>query len=250
MQEKGGEVNKLRIGLFLSTMLILGGTAQADWVKLATRLTGESTKIRRLAVKRLKKEKKLKEKLIQGMQGHHVSLALDVIAALNLKSMDKTLLEYSEFDKDGFLTVTLNSLIDTSNGKIVLKAYKERVINGAWKKRSAAAVTAMMIPLSRFGVAIPEKDIADILKHGSFELQSTTLSALRLFLIKHKKKSFLPLLKGIPKDSSYQLRAQLYFLISELPKGWRDELGDFLSCKEESFESNKKVCTDLLGKTS
>ena len=237
----------LSAGLFFFGFQSQAGIKKS-WVNYALRLTGESLSVRRRAIRKLRRYPNLKKELVEGFNGENMALALDVVSALRLRSLDKKLLELSKFDVEGFMIVTLNSLIDVSNGKIILNTYKKRLEGGGWKKFSPAAVSAMMIPLSRFGLSFKYKDLEAMLFEGEHELQKTTLSVLRTFLLKHGRISLTPLLKQVNRLIVPELRVQSYFLLSELPKSV--ELQELKSkiCVTEKNSKALKICKSLFTK--
>src|SRR5688500_12482618 len=105
---------KLRktIALTLGICLFaLSAQAKSHWTAFA-RQVGQSEKTRVAALRELKQIKNLDKLLLKSLESPHKHLALDVIGALEMRDLIPELLLRIGADEDGFLTLTLNSLLN------------------------------------------------------------------------------------------------------------------------------------------
>lgn len=106
------------------------GNWPGKWQDEARRLSGESDSVTREMKSRLKKRSGLEKELLKAWETSDRFLALEVITALDLKSLISFLNENAFKDPDGYTLLTLNTFLDKNNQaswlRHQLEIYNER----------------------------------------------------------------------------------------------------------------------------
>ena len=249
-------IQKIITAILITVTLIAIGmqTAQAAapklprWAHLA-RQVGSAETGREKIIKDLRKIKNLEQTLVEALETKHRSLALDVIAALHLESLVLPLLDGIESDRDGFLVLTLNSLLNAENKDLVLTEYADKLGHGERDRYSPAAVVAMLEPLGRLGVSLPVDTVSSLLQHPFPEVGSAALGYIRAVATKGKSEEASSLIALGFDASSFQLRLQAIALASELSRkgkaSFRKKTLTSL-CDKETHATVKSHCFALV----
>jgi hypothetical protein len=220
----------------------------SDWAQLAVRLTGESDEIRQEALKLLKKLKTLKAQLRTALWTHQRPLALDVIATLKIKALLPELLKISASDEDGFVYLTINSLIDDKNYKKVVELYLRRLTHPVGKRiPSPAAKIAILDSLGRLRQALEAESVEDMMGTQSEpDIQRAVLSYVRNFLLRKEHPEYWNAVERATRAKSYEVRVQAYFLVSEVQKSFEHESAKLWSrCESDSNSELSALCLKL-----
>lgn len=226
--------------------------AEVHWTKLA-RQVGQNEKNHALVIRRLRETKNLEQTLLKALETPQRSLALDVISALRMETMIPELLDRVAADEDGFLVLTLNSLLSQETKSRILDSYVENLNPGRPQIYSAAAIVAMMEPLSRLGVPLSKEILNTLFAHEYPEVKSAALEHVRLQILRYGKKENSDLIMKALKMNPAQIRVQAIFLIDELAS--KPELAKSISsssveeaCNSEKNASLKKKCMGIAQK--
>ena len=188
--------------------------ADPDWTKLARRLTGEGEGVRAQTIAKLRKVPELEAALKQALSADRPFLALDVIVALNLRTLWSEVIHASEKDRSGFSYLALDALVDDPHEPGLAKLYKERLVS---KDTSAASKVVILDSLLRMSERLAPENLAPLLLDDpSPEVKSAALYYARSFLIRHDK-GYLPMFQHFKEGKlSKQLKAQSDSLANEL----------------------------------
>jgi hypothetical protein len=194
------------------------------WARLARKLTGEGDAGRAAAVQALRATPGIEGKLRQALGTDRAYLALDVIVALNLKSLYYDVLEASGRDRLGFSYLALDALVDEKHQAGLAQLYVRRLENPSI---TPAAKVVILDSLTRMGERLDDGLLARLLLDDpSPEVRSAALYYLRGFLVDRRDQAFFPLLLRVLKsDLSRQRREQAFALVSELPSNLREKCG-------------------------
>ncbi len=217
------------------------------WTSHAMRFTGESEMVRQAAIAALRAMPDLKQKLFKALGTRDHFLALDVITALQMKDLVPELLVDAERDQTGYIYHTLNTLIQPKDEKRITGVYLDRLDAG---KAMPAAKIAMLDALARMGAALGAERISRYLKDESPEVRSSALSLLRMELIRRGLQRDLSLIEIPIRDTTFQMRMQTLYLISEIPKPIRRANLTFIfsvldQCLKDPAESVRSFCKTL-----
>ncbi len=186
-----------------------------NWVRLA-RHVGENEKSHATAIRELKKIKDLDTILVKALETPERFHSLDVIAALKKTELIPQLLERVSADEDGFLVLTLNSLLNAETKNLILNTYLEKLKPERQVIHSAAAIVAMLEPLDRAGLMLPKETLASLFDHSYPEVRSSALSYVRAMILKGKRTDYQAYVLKALSSSPYQLRLQALALVEEL----------------------------------
>ncbi len=187
--------------------------------------------------------KGLPDLLKKALGSIHHFLALDVIAALELRSLFGHLLQSSENDESGYSYHVINALMGGEDRKIVAKIYLSRLEKS---KTTAAAKMTILDSLGRMRVPIDMPKLYRLLSDADPEVRSATLYYIRSFVLKSPHHEYLSLLKKPLQDEAFQVRIQDLFLISELSKPVQKRLRHFLkACENDLHLQVKALCLKL-----
>lgn len=207
----------LRLLYFVLSFTFVGLEAEGaeSWVARARKVgQSETPAAREGALRSLRKHKNLSAKLVKALDTSNRALALDVIAALPLKSLLPELQARVSSDPDGFLILALSSLIDETNKDSVLKTYTEALNDS--DRLSPGAIVAILEPLGRLGQPIENEIALKLWSHPYPEVRSSLLSYIRVTALTHKKRDYDAIaLKGL-RASEFQLRLQTISFLNEL----------------------------------
>jgi hypothetical protein len=239
------------LGVFLFS-ITAHSAPQPSWPQLARQVgMGETEKTRLAAVRSLRAMKNLNTVLLEALETPNRSLALDVIAALDLNSLVPTLLERVSADEDGFLVLTLNSLLNNDNKANVLTAYADVIGNGRTRPASAAAIVGMLEPLGRLGIVLPKSTVSALLEHEFDEVRSATLLYVRVMTLTHGRYEYTQFGMKAFRSAPFQLRLQALFLMDEFTR--RAEAKESVDipaisnlCDKEKAPAVKTRCHDLV----
>ena len=147
-------------------------------------------------------------------------------------------------DKDGFITLTLNTLKTNDNKNELAKYYLVILSQTDHRARlSSASILAMIDNLGRLGYKMPYNLFVSMLGHKSPEVRESMVSYMRTLALRYKNTEYLKAAPEIIKNEGPQLRIQTYFTLAEVPdfKGL-----DFVaSCEKDKDELVKSICKSL-----
>ncbi len=222
------------------------------WTGLA-RKVGESEDGRAAVIEQLRKIKTLNAILKKAIYTNERPLALDVISALELKSLVPDLLFHVPADPDGFLTVAINSMMDQKNQTQILKSYIDNLAPGSVDKVSSAAIVAMLEPLGRLAIVLQPPTIARLQIHESPEVRSSTLYYIRVMGLRNHHFESLETLASLLKAPEFQIRLQAVSIFAEFLKladAPKDKLAPRATlktvCDGEKTASIRSACLSFL----
>lgn len=210
--------------MLVALIFLCGSPASAGlpWTSLA-RQVGQSEKGRPEAIRQLRAMKDLNSVLLEALDSSHRALALDVISALHLKDLIPELLDRIDGDSDGFLVLTLNSLLAPDNKNTICEAYSRKITDDDLTDYSPGAIVAMLEPLGRLGIALTKPTVAVLLEHPYPEVKGATISYMRAMLLSSTgaatgSAAYAELLLRALTLKPYQVRLQSVSLIAELSR--------------------------------
>ena len=217
---------------------------EASWAKLALSLTGESPEIEMLAKRKLKQMPDLARILRKELGGPYTPLALDVIGTLELKDFFNDLLVLSERDEDGFITQTLNMLLDEKNLDQLIKTYLDRLSQDESSVYYSGPAKASMIDtLDRLQVEFSSKLYKKLFDDSNFEVRMMTFHHLRNALMRSQNPNLLPALKTAMMQAPQQLRISAIHLVGELNGPLQKEASSLLNrCVQDSSMKVRSEC--------
>ena len=220
------------------------------WTWWALKLSGESQKVRRYAIKRLRQRPKLKKELRKAIKGKQRALALDVISALRMRSFFPLLIQLSNDDLSGQSLLTLNILAnDPKRISQLTEHYFNLLLNGS-SEVSLNKIIALET-LGRLGRRLPEDLLISLLEEKNPELGMAVLNYVKFKSIREKKSlRVLPDTRGLfenvlsraLKSEVFHIRLKTYFLIGDLKIA---SLKNRILCGQESHEATQKVCRKI-----
>jgi len=238
--------------ILMITLLSLAPCASnaATWVDWSRRLTLDTAKTpRTLVVRKLKRIKGLEEKLKQGLQDPlNRSYALDVIAALERTSFIDVLQAQVRSDPDGYVILTLNTLLDSKTYGPVATSYKN-LLTDSLDDLSPGATVALVDSLTRWGSPLSMDTVESLLDHSYPEVKLATVSYLGAMVLKFKKTAYLKPMSELMSLSPYQVRLQALYLYDALP-GERARLSLLKSCKGDKNPIVQTKCRQFYKKWS
>lgn len=222
---------------------------ELPWITDARRLTGESERVRKEAIARLRKNTDLESLLQQGLRSGHRFLALDVITALDLKTMLSELVVDARQDTSGYTYHALNTLMDSQNQRELLKVYVQRLE----EENSPAATVALLDALSRTRESLGTNLLDRLFRSEHPEIRSATLYYVRSRVMKFKQSAFLPYLDRGIRDEAFQIRLQALYQLAEMPLAVRRRnrvtlLKSLESCVKDPVEEVKTLCKSISAK--
>lgn len=247
----------VRIGLcllLLATPLSLSASSDHShhsdqWAVLVKEL-GQSGKKSEEAKIRLRRLPNLVPTLLAALETRDRLLALEVISSLRLREVIPALLKRVPSDRDGFLILTLNSLLHGKRQKEILETYLENVRSWKTKNASPAAVVAMLEPLGRLGWKVSDETLLSLLRHDFQEVQAAVLIYLREQAFHFGRTKQLKLIPTLGDSSADQVRLQAAFLLEELQKKSQKENSPFDAgilnwCKKDRNPEVRGLCVKL-----
>lgn len=244
----------LRLCLLALSVWLLAAPSYASihWTKLAKQV-GQNEKHHDLAIRHLREIKNLDETLLKALETPQRSLALDVISALQLESMLPELLDRIAADEDGFLVLTLNSLLNSETKSLILDSYVENLNPDRPPVFSAAAIVAMLEPLGRLGIPLSKETLKKLFSHEYPEVKAAALDYVRMQVLRFSKRDHLDWIMKALKMNPVQMRVQAFFLIDELTtKPELAKLIDFNAvseaCQNEKNQSLQRKCLGIVQK--
>lgn len=236
---------------WVSLVLVVGGAKSArsaDWTDHARRFTGESDRVRENAIQALRKDKKLADKLKKAFGSTDHFLALDVIAVLRLRSLVPYLMQVSEKDRTGYSYHALNAILIEKEIPKITELYKQRLMS---PHASPAARMALLDSLSRLQAELDIPTLEKFLKDESPEVRSSTLYFVRNALLRHQRKSYLPLFAISLGDEAFQMRLQALHALSEMPLYLRvadhvDLIEPLKKCLKDPVPQVKAFCEEFV----
>lgn len=191
--------------------------SKIPWTALARRV-GQSEEGRARAIALLKQEKNLESLLLNALETRDRHLALDVIGSLEMKTLAPELMNRVAADRDGFLTLALNSLMDEKNSPSILRSHIKNLNADRQAKLSPAAIVAMLEPLGRLGTKIPKRDLTALSTHSFPEVRSAVLYYLRAMALQHRNREYDSLILQALNATEFQIRLQAVSLLTELAR--------------------------------
>lgn len=200
---------------------LLTGNGPA-WALEALRMTGESDAVRERALQRLRKMPGLENLLRQELSGARAGLALDVISALEIRSLLPDLLKSAREDQAGFIYLTLNNLMTSKNRRDLVRFYKKQVLCKFLCQISDPGKVVILETLARLNEELAAEDLQDLYSDSKWpEVQVAILDYVRAAVLKHKKENYASLLKLGLNSEVRQLREQAQAIFNELPQPLR-----------------------------
>lgn len=197
----------------LALTLSAFAAAPVDWSVHALRLSGEGPRVRNEATRQLKRYPQLKAQLKKALREQKRALALDVIAALEMKDLLPELSLLSKENEDGTVYLAMNALIDTANRDGFIELYLKRLKDS---RISRPSQSILLDTLGRLGAQVPRLELEGFLKSPSYEVARSALYYLRLLILKHHKRSYEDLVRQAVNLRPRQLREQAASLIAEI----------------------------------
>ena len=227
-----------------------------DWTRWA-RAVGQSEENRDIVIAKLHAIKNLKTKLIEALPTKNRAMALDVMAALEMHDLVGDLLVYMSADEDGFVTLTISSLMDAKNQGETIAAYTENLKSENVSRFSPPTIVAMLEPLGRIGTQLPNSTIETLAKHSSPDVRSATLYYLRMMALSNHEHGQDQYVQKFLKSSEFQVRLQAVSILAEFSRsrdsGFKlenlveqDELKSL--CRKEKATVVRKSCLSLTEK--
>lgn len=218
------------------------------WPSWAKRLTGESAPTRTMAIVELRKIPTLSAQIIKALDGPDRPLALDVISALELKSLVPELLKKARQDMDGFLVLTINSLLNSTNRVEIGEVYIQHLTGESAPDLAPGAVMAMLEMLGRMKVRLPPATLKNLLTHAFPEVGLSVVQYLRQLGQEEKTRKYRELIGRALQQEPYQLRVQALYLIQEW--GAEEEFVEALrSCESDPQILVQTPCRQALART-
>lgn len=214
---------KRKLYFYITVLLIIASfhtSAEAagssyHWTALA-RHVGQTERSRDAAIRELRKIKNLDQTLLKSIGTSQKPLALDVITALELTHLVPELLKKIDSDKDGFLVLTLNSLLSEKNKTSVIDRYLELLKPTRQSESSAPALVAMLEPLGRLGVSLSLESVEKLFEHSYPEVRSAALYYVRMMTLMKLDRSYLKFINKALSLSPYQVRLQALYVLDEM----------------------------------
>lgn len=191
------------------------GARDPNWIQRARKVgQSETPAARNAALAGLRKQKNLSSKLVKALDSKDRALALDAIGALPLKDLVPELQKRASSDPDGFLILTLSSLLDQQNKDSILSTYKEALDNES--EVSPAAIVAMLEPLGRLGEVLDKSILEKLAAHPYPEVRSAVLSYIRAHALLHNKRDHDNLVTKAIGAPEFQIRMQAISFAKEI----------------------------------
>lgn len=188
-------------------------------------MTGESDEVRERALRRLRKIPDLENTIKKELNGPKKALALDVISALEMRSLLPDLLGAALNDETGFVYLTLNNLMTSKNRGELVPFYKKQLLCRFMCKTSGPAQVVIIETLARLNEEIEVAELEKLFDKTSWpEVQGAILDYTRYMVTKFKKDSYAVLLKKGLEAETIQLQQQTLSVISEIPRKKREKL--------------------------
>jgi len=215
-----------------------------SWMDLA-RKVGESEENRASVIAQLRQTPGLKSKISKAIYTKNRPLALDVISALEMKELIPDLLLHVPADPDGFLTVAVNSMMDSKNQKSILDSYKANLSQAGV---SNAAILAMLEPLGRMNVVLSRDVLTGLAQSSSPEVRSAVLYYLRMMALRNKRFENLDLLAKLLRAPEFQIRLQAVSVSHEIGAhaGVPDSSEMKKVCEAEKTASIRQACLSFV----
>lgn len=203
------------LGVSVATFGATEASAAERWTVLARRV-GQSEEFRARAIRELKNRKNLSQELRRGLKTSDRPLALEVISALEVKSLVPDMIALVPSDRDGFLILGLNAMMTEKNQKQILATYSKQLTPQTFGAVSAGALVAILEPYGRLGIKLPP-DSADLLeKHKSPEVRGSLLYYVRVMALRHRNFDHVGVVDRMARATEYQLRYQAESIRREL----------------------------------
>lgn len=242
-------LRKIRIGWGAWSFLpvsVFGASAIADWQASALQLTGVAASTQRQAMSELRARPDLIPELRRALRApsepsrRSQYLALDVIAALRLRSLLPELMTLSEREPSGYFYGAINALLTPANRAECVRVFQRRVTA---PRTSPAARMVLLDMLARLGSALPFDELASLFQDSHEEVRSAALSYARAFLIRRRNLEYLPLVRLPLSRGTVALRAQAVFLVRELaPDLPGGESAWLQNCPTDPSEEIRALC--------
>lgn len=230
--------------------------SDSDWTRWA-RAVGQAEENRDVVIAKLRSIKNLKTKLIDALPTKNRAMALDVMAALEMHDLVEDLLVYMSADEDGFVTLTISSLMDSKNQSAAISAYVENLKPDNISRFSSPTIVAMLEPLGRIGTKLSNATIEALVKNRSPDVRSATLYYLRMMALSNHEHGQDQYVQSFLKNSEFQVRLQAVSVLAEFSRSRdtgfeaenlieRDELKSI--CKKEQAPVVRGYCLSLAEK--
>ena len=192
-----------------------GRTQSTSW-KVLARKVGQSEDYRAGAIRELRRMGSLSKDLREGLRNSDRPLALEVISALEIKSLIPDMLELVPTDSNGFLTLGLNSMMTEKNQKQIIDTYLNLLDSKNIGTVSNGSLMAMLEPMGRLGVRLPKTTIQQLKANESPEIRSSLLYYVRMMVLRHRVRDNVDVVSELAKASEYQVRLQAESVLGEI----------------------------------
>lgn len=187
----------------------------SSW-KVLARKVGQSEDFRAGAIRELRRMGSLSKDLREGLRGNDRPLALEVISALEIKSLIPDMIDLVPTDSNGFLILGLNSMVTEKNQKLILDTYLNQLSSKNIGTNSNGALMAMLEPMGRMGIKIPNSAVQNLKSNESPEVRSSLLYYVRMMVLRHRNFEHVEIVNEMTKASEYQIRLQAESISSEI----------------------------------
>lgn len=227
-------------------------SSKPNW-KVLAKLVGQSEDARASAIQKLKSIRGLREKIKHAIYTSDRPLALEVITALEMRDLVPELLMHTAADPDGFITLTVNALMDSKNQSSITSTYLENLSHEKLKQVSEPAIIAMLEPLGRLGVALSRETVRELKNHSSPDLRSGLIYFIRLEGLRHSRFDHVSVLNESMKAREFQIRLQAVAALMDLKEqgrasGLPSESALKSHCESEKTPQIRNACLAMLVK--
>ena len=226
---------------------------QIHWQSIA-RKVGQSEENRADAIRDLRRIPFLQVEMYRALSTPDRPFALEVIGALDMRSLLPDLLLRASTDDDGFTVLAVNSMMTAKNADFILKNYTDHLAPSHIGTLSAPVVVAMMEPMARMNVRLPRSTLLKLSSATSPEIRSSVLYYLRLMAIRNGQLENLDLVTEMTRAREMQLRLQAISASAEIASQPAitklsslkslDELSKL--CLREAGSAAKEACLSFL----
>lgn len=187
-----------------------------EWAFYAMRLSGESEKVRRHALRRLRLIDDLNRRLVEGLRTRDRGLALDTIAALQLEPLLPVLIADSVHDGDGQIHLTLDALISRRTRDELSELFRAQLQPAEIHRLSAASLIAILDGFVLMSENLPAQTLFALLRDPSYEVRIATVLYAREMSLKAGATAYLPILKAALRSHPRELRLEASHAIESL----------------------------------
>lgn len=226
-----------------------------SWQSLA-RKVGQSEDFRASAIRDLKRLPHLSGDLRQALRTSDRPLALEVISALEIRSLIPDMIALVPQDPDGFMVLGVNALMTSQTRDSILNLYLDNLQPKTLNAVSTGAIIAMLEPLGRLGVELSGATFTAISRHRSPDVRGSLLYYVRMMALRHDNLIYADYANDLTSAAEYQLRLQAISTSAEIAaiNGSRRRTAHLKDrsdltklCGRETEERLREACLSFLG---